>query len=278
MVWLGKTISLGLRSAPRQGRQAQLIYGTVTVIITLGLFAAAAYFLLSYLKEANTSAYILAGAFLLKSTFSIGELRRAALRVKGSLDDGDLDGARGQVKSLVSRDTGQLDEPQLVSATVESASENISDSFLAPLLYFLLLGVPGAVAYRIVNTFDAMIGYHGRYEYLGKFAARLDDVLNFVPARISALLIVAATYLRRKDGKRAWHIMLRDRGKTESPNAGWPMSATAGALGTRLEKVGYYQLGDPGNPLSSPMIHSTVRLVNTVAIMWFSVCLISKAV
>ena len=278
VVWIGKVISLGLRFAPRRGRRAQLIYGMAIVIFSLALFALSAYFLLSYLHGISTWAYILAAAFLLKSAFSVKELRRAALRVKSLLDEGDLDRARTELRSLVSRDTSHLDEPYVVSATVESEAENVGDSFVAPLFYFLLLGVPGAVAYRVVNTFDAMIGYHGQYEYLGKFTARLDDVLNFIPARISALFIVLAAYLCKKDGKAAWRIMLRDGGKTESPNAGWPMSAAAGALGTRLEKVGHYQLGDPGNHLTPGMIASAVQLVSVVAIMWISLCFVSKAV
>ena len=276
--WVGKVISLELKLAPRQGRGAQLLYGAGIVILTVGLLAVGVYFFLDYLEGVNTAAYLIVAAFLLKSAFSIKGLRRAALRVKDSLEEGNLNRARIEVRTLVSRDTSQLDEPQLVSATVESTAENASDSFVAPLLYFLLLGVPGAVAYRAVNTFDAMIGYHGKYEYLGKVAARLDDVLNFIPSRISALLIVVAAYLVREDGRRAWRVMLRDHGRTESPNAGWPMSATAGALRTRLEKVGHYQLGDPNSPLTPGVIISAERLVNTVAIMWVWICLVSRVV
>jgi adenosylcobinamide-phosphate synthase len=276
--WLGKAISLQLRLAPRHSPRAQLAYGAAIVILTLGLLGAGAYFLLDYLREVSTPGYVVLAAFLLKSTFSIRGLDRAALKVKRALEEGDLDQARQELGSLVSRDTKGLDQSCIVSATVESASENTSDSFVAPLLCFLLLGVPGAVAYRVVNTFDAMIGYHGQYEYLGKFAARLDDVLNFIPSRISALLIVLAAYVSRKDGRRAWQTMLRDAAKTESPNAGWPMSAAAGALRTRLEKAGHYQLGDPNNPLTPGMIVSAVRLVNVVAIMWVGLCLVSSAV
>jgi adenosylcobinamide-phosphate synthase len=112
------------------------------------------------------------------------------------------------------------------------------------MFYFALFGVPGALFYRVVNTYDSMIGYHGRYEYLGKVAARLDDLLNIIPARLTGLLLVAASRLRRAAAGGAWRVMLRDHAVTESPNAGWPMSAMAGALGVRLEKVGHYRLGD----------------------------------
>jgi adenosylcobinamide-phosphate synthase len=273
VVGMGKVISLGLRIAPRRGRWAQFIYGAGVVILTMALFTLSAYFLLSYLRGLNTVAYIVVAALLLKSTFSLKELRRAALRVKHLLDRGNLNRARVEMKALVSRDTSQLDEPHLVSATVESVAENSSDSFIAPLFYFLLFGLPGAIGYRVVNTLDAMIGYHGEYEYLGKFAARLDDGLNFIPARLSGLLIVAAAYLCRKDGRNAWQIMLRDHGNTESPNAGWPMSAAAGALRTRLEKVGHYRLGSANSPLSSQLILPGVRLMEVSALLWIVLCL-----
>ena len=278
VVWMGKIISLELRVAPRQSRRAQLVYGAGIVVLTTALFTLPAHFLLAYLRGVNTVAYVLVAAFLLKSTFSIKELHRVAFRIKGFLEEGNVSRARIEVGSLVSRDTSQLDEPHLVSATVESAAENTSDSFVAPLFYSLLLGVPGAIAYRVVNTFDARIGYHGEYEYLGKFAARLDDVLNFIPARISGLLIVIAAYLCRKDGKNAWQVMLRDRGKTESPNAGCPMSAVAGALRTQLEKVGHYSLGNSNNPLSPRLIFSGIKLVEIAALLWVGLYLIVEVV
>ena len=275
VVWMGKLTSLlGLRIAPRHGRWAQLIYGVVLVVLVLAIFALPAYFLLSYLRGLSPVVYVLVAAFLLKSTFSVKELRRAALRVEQLIEGGNLDRARVEVKALVSRDTSQLDKPHLVSATIESVAENTSDSVIAPLLFFLLFGLPGAIGYRVVNTIDAMIGYHGEYEYLGKFAARLDDVLNFIPARLSGLLLVASAFLLRVGGKKAWQVMLRDHANTESINAGWPMSAAAGALRTQLEKVGYYRLGDANNPLSPQLIPSVVRLMGVSILLWSGFCLI----
>jgi adenosylcobinamide-phosphate synthase len=265
-----------LKVAPRREHWAQLAYGVAVVLIVLAVFVLAAYFLLSYLHGLNLVAYVVVGALLLKSTFSARGLWRAALGVKELLERGKLGGARAALKSLVSRETGRLDGPHLVSATIESVAENTSDSFVAPLFFFLLFGVPGAIGYRVVNTIDAMIGYHGEYEYLGKFAARLDDVLNFIPARLSGLLLVAAAFLLRMGGKKAWRVMLRDHAKTESINAGWPMSAVAGALRARLEKVGYYRLGDANNPLSPRLILPGIRLMEVSALVWVALCLISE--
>src|SRR5258707_3875514 len=127
--------------------------------------------------------------------FALRGLGREAQRMRDALAAGSLDEARERLRSLCSRDPSALDASALVAGTIESVAENASDSFVAPLFWFALLGLPGAVFYRAANTLDAMIGYHGKYEWLGKTAARLDDALNFVPARITAGLLLAAAWL-----------------------------------------------------------------------------------
>src|SRR4029077_4357780 len=167
-------------------------------------------------------------------------LGAAAHRVSRALARGDLAAARQGLASLCSRDPAALDGPALAAATIESLAENASDSVVAPLFYFALFGIPGAVFYRAVNTLDAMIGYHGRYEYLGKAAARFDDLLNLIPARLTAWLLLGAGSLTAADATRGWSICRRDGGNTESPNAGRPMAAMAGLLGVELVKAGHY--------------------------------------
>lgn len=278
VVWMGQLITWELKLAPRQGRVVQFAYGIVMVVVTMALFAIPIYYLLSYLSGINVWAYVTVAALLLKSSFSVKELHRAVSRVKSWLDSGNLKKARTEVGYLVSRDTGNLDEPHVVSAAVEVTAESATDSLVAPLFYFLLLGVPGAVAYRVVNTFDARVGYHGEYEYLGKYAARLDDVLNFIPARISGILLVVSAFLSRMDGRQAWQVMLRNHSQTASPNAGWSMSAAAGALGVQLEKLGHYKLGDHGTPLSGASIPAALKLVEVSALLWVGICLIVEVV
>jgi adenosylcobinamide-phosphate synthase len=139
-------------------------------------------------------------------------------------------------------------------------AENLSDSVVAPLFWYAVAGLPGAIAYRAVNTLDASIGYRGPYEWLGKASARLDDLLNLVPARLTAALLLVAGALsgaRTRDGVR---ILLRDGAKTESPNAGRPMAAIAGLLGVELEKVDHYRLGDPVRPVEGATIALAWRL------------------
>lgn len=271
VVWMGRTAGFLVKWAP-SGRVAALAYGMGMTILMVAVFAGAAALLLSYLRALSPPAYVLAGAYLLKSSFSLRELWRAGARMRDVLSRKALVSARMEVRALVSRDAESLDEPHLVSATVESLAENLTDSLVAPTLFFLLLGVPGALAYRVVNTLDAMIGYRGRYEYLGKAAARLDDLLNYVPARLAALALVAGALPARQDARGAWHIMRRDGGRTESPNAGWTMAAAAGALGLQLEKTGHYRLGEPHSHLSAARIGSMLAVLAWAASIWLLAC------
>lgn len=274
VVWMGKVVSFleggGLGRRP----SVQFVYGIGIALFAVGVFTAAAYFLLLYLRGLNFAAYVIVGGILLKSAFSVRQLQRAALEVKGLLLKEKLDEARYKMRSLVSRNTQGLPEPLLVSATVESVAENACDSFVAPVFYFLLFGVPGAVAYRVVNTLDSMVGYHGKYEHLGKFSSKLDDVLNFIPARLTALLLVLATLLLRRDAKASWRVALGHHSMTESPNAGWPMAAMAGALNVQLEKVGQYKLGRTNAPLVPETIDAALKLARIAMLTWMLVCFI----
>lgn len=273
VAWMGKVTSFIERGKPRVSPTAQLVYGVGIVLVTLAVFVVPTFFLLQYLGRMSPVIYVLVGAVLLKSAFSLKGLRQAALGIKTLLQRDRLEDARFELRALVKRDTRELPEPLLVSATVESVAENASDSFVAPLFYFLLLGVPGAIGYRVVNTLDAMIGYHGEYEYLGKFAARLDDLLNLIPARLTALLIVLAAFLNRKDWRGAWRVALSDHSRTVSPNAGWPMAAMAGALDIGLEKVRHYRLGRTDKLPALPAIDDSLKLVLSASLIWVAICL-----
>ncbi len=273
VVWIGKVISFLKKRGTGQKKSVQFVYGCGITLLTIGLFAAPAYFVIVYLKGFSFVAYVVVGAVLLKYTFSLRELRQVALRVKGLLLKDKLDKARFELRSLVGRDTRDLTKPLLISAAVESVAENASDSFVAPLFYFLLFGIPGAMAYRVVNTLDAMVGYHGEYEYLGKFASKLDDVLNFLPARLTALLLAAVAFLSERRASASWRVALSDHSGTESPNAGWPMAAAAGALGVQLEKVGHYKLGKATVPLVPETIDAALKLVLTAMVLWVVICL-----
>lgn len=278
VAWMGKVIGFLARGGFRYGKAFQFSYGMMMSLFTIALFAVPAYYIVAYLKDFNLAAYIIVSVVLLKLSFSIKGLQQAALKVKRLLKADKPDEARFNLRSLVKRDTGDLPEPLLVSAAVESVAENASDSLVAPLFYFLLLGVPGAIGYRAVNTLDTMIGYHGKYEYSGKFAARLDDVVNFIPARLTALLLVMAAFFMKRNGRSAWQTALREHARTESPNAGWPMAAMAGALDVQLEKVGHYKLGNGNGALVADTIDNSVKLFLTASIIWVLICLIVEVI
>jgi adenosylcobinamide-phosphate synthase len=272
-VWIGKTVSWTEKLAP-QKPGSQLAFGILIVLLIPGLWAAAAYFAAQGLQNIHDLAYILGAAVLLKSTFAVRMLHWAAARVRTQLLQGDIVQVRADLRALVSRDVSTLTLQQAAAAVVESVSENVTDSFIGPWLAFALFGLPGAVAYRAINTLDSMIGYHGKYEYLGKASARLDDLVNLVPARLTALLLVfSSTLLPGQRVASAWRIMWRDHGRTESPNAGWTMSGMAGALGVELDKVGHYRLGDRTRPLEPKDISRTIQTMYLVAGLGLSMAL-----
>lgn len=170
---------------------------------------------------------------------------------------------------LVSRNTSKLSESEIVSATIETLTENITDSVIAPLFYAFIFGVPGAVAYRVINTLDAMVGYKTPENIkIGWFPAKLDDIANYIPARITGILVVFAAAILRLNWKNAYKIMMRDARKPDSPNSGYSMAAAAGALGIKLQKIDYYEIGDDLNPLTPYMIMEAI-LLSKVTILLF---------
>jgi len=260
VVWMGRLVRLLERLLPSHGARRQLVAGALLALLVPVGCAALSLAALHGLRPWPRLAWLLQ-VFLLTAMFAARMLGAAAAHVATELGAGRIDGARAGLRSLCSRDATELEEPELVGASVESVAENASDSFVAPLFYYALFGLPGAVFYRAVNTLDAMVGYRGHYESLGKASARLDDVLNFVPARLTTLLLLVAGALLGKSPRRGIAAWRRDGGSTASPNAGQPMAAMAGLLGVRLEKRGQYALGDAREPLSPAKIGDAWRIV-----------------
>ena len=264
-VWIGRSVTIAEAKAPTS-RNTGFIFGVMILLLVAGPWGAAAYFAAEGLRDIHQIAYILVGGCILKTTFSVKMLHHAATKVRDLLVSGDTDGFRAQMSWLVSRDASNMTPEQAAAATVESVSENIADSIIGPWLAFALFGLPGAAAYRAINTLDSMIGYHGRYEYLGKASAKFDDLVNLIPSRLAGfLLVLASLVLPGQKASSAWRTMWRDHGTTESPNAGWTMSGMAGALGVELEKTDHYRLGDSTRPVEPEDITRTVRSMYFVA-------------
>lgn len=197
-------------------------------------------------------------------------------KVYGKLKEGDLPGARKAVSMIVGRDTENLTEEGVTKAAVETVAENTSDGVTAPLFYLLIGGAPLGFLYKAVNTMDSMLGYKNeKYLYFGRFPAKMDDVFNFIPSRVTALFMIVAAFLTGMDGKNAWKIWRRDRRKHASPNSAQTESACAGALSVRLAGDAVYfgklhkkeYLGDPLRPIEPEDIRRAGRLMYVTAFL-----------
>lgn len=245
-------------------------------------------FIIYLITSFNVLLFLCVFSVLLSSTFSLNMLLATAVDVKDALDI-SIDRARELVSYLVSRDTDELTESFIVSAAIESMSENITDSYVAPVFYYFifaliilyypinnylyyLLLIP--MLYRISNTMDAMLGYKSdELINIGFFPAKLDDILNFIPARISGIFIVISAYLLKFDGKNAYNIMMRDARNCPSPNSGYSMASTAGALNIQLVKKDTYILGDRDKVISKDDITKAVKL-SKMSMMLFTITII----
>jgi len=208
--------------------------------------------------------YLVLAPFLLKCCFAWRSLEEHTLAVVEALKEG-VENGRGRVSMLVSRDTADLDREHILSAGYESMTENLTDSIVSPLVYFSVFGLAGAAVYRAANTMDAMLGYRDERERIGWCAARMDDVLNYIPARITAVLLLLYFACRGRFAP-AWEVMRRDRHNRPGFNGGIVMAAMAGGTGTRFEKPGVYTIGDGGKSLdeAGPAIISATRAVTLV--------------
>jgi adenosylcobinamide-phosphate synthase len=273
VAWMGRAIAWVHQSGRRRAPAVAFLLGSVGVLGGVAVVAGIAWGLLVLLAEVPAALRIGTEAVLLKSTVSLRRLLGVAEEVRHALEQADVAEARTRLgHHLVSRPTQDLSPEEVACATVESLAENFTDAVVAPILWFLLLGVPGALAYRFVNTADAVLGYRdAEREWLGKPAARLDDVFNWVPARLATLFLLASGWLvgaSIRDGLRVWH---RDAGTTASPNAGQTMATMAGLLRVQLTKRGQYALGDPLSPLTARTIVRAQRLVGAamaLAVGW----------
>jgi adenosylcobinamide-phosphate synthase len=255
----------------------QRVGGFILVFVSTLPIVVGSHLFLEGIKRLNYACYLLVSAAFLWGTFSLKSLGQAAWEILILLSQHDYTNARKSLSLIVGRDTEHLEEKEIVRATVETVAENISDGIIAPLFYFLLGGVPFAWGYRVVNTLDSMVGYrNARYLHFGWCAARLDDLANLLPSRLTAVFIIIAAFLWKKDWRNAIKTVLRDARNHPSPNSGYPEAAVAGALGVQLGGLNYYQgmpswrpyIGDPFRPLSPVHIKEVVQVMR-LAVLFF---------
>ena len=285
VVLMGKLISFfeGLLYNDRDSERQKLFCGAVLMACVLSVSYGAAESVLHFAARFG-NAYVFAGvqAVLLSFMISPRNLAEAGREIRDYLLEGNLEMARFKVGWIVGRDTDNLTEGEATRATVETISENIVDGIISPLFYFFIGGLPLAVAYRAANTMDSMIGYkNDKYLFFGRAAALADDVWNYIPARLTGLMLVAAAFLLGLDWRGAWKIMRRDAAKHPSPNGGWTESTVAGALGVRLGGLNYYfgkpsfrtYMGDPVHALEANHISLAIRMMYTVTVMFLALML-----
>jgi adenosylcobinamide-phosphate synthase len=266
VVWMGRVLNQLERCAP-SGEKTRMLFGAVVAIALPAAWAGLAWAIGRRLP-------LVVQAVLLKQTFAGAALLAAAGNVEAALQAARLTEARQALRALVSRETADLNADLASSAAIESLAENFVDSWLAPHVMYALGGLPLAYAYRAINTADAMWGYRdARYEHLGKAVARLDDLANWLPARLGALVLILVSGAPLR-ALRAWR---RDAGQTASPNAGQVMAAAAGALDVRLEKSDLYVLHAAAPQPTAADIARARRLVGRGMVLSAAVCAVVRA-
>jgi adenosylcobinamide-phosphate synthase len=279
-VWTGRLIGKIITYARSANPINEKINGTLVLVfivaivsVLVALFSSS----FNYVYHFDSSIYktlllavgVIIGGVLLKTTMAIKGMESHASKIMDSISKNDLDGARTNLSMIVKRDTRNLDKQHIISATLESISENIVDGITGPLFYFSIFGLVGAFVYRTVNTADSMIGYKTDiFRNVGWFAANCDKVLNFIPSRLTSLVMIFSCILLKKDWRHSIHVMKRDGSKTESPNAGYPMATLAGALGIKFEKIEHYVLGDGNSVITEMHFNSAISIMKLTSILF----------
>ena len=273
--WIGTLIASLIPFAKNQNAYVEKLGGIFIVTITVGIVVALLLILDGVISLFTTNwltfvVSVILGAILLKITIAIRGMERYALAVMDSLDKDNLDSARANLAMIVKRNTKNLDKNHVISGVLESISENTVDGVTGSLFYYALFGLPGAFVYRIINTADSMIGYKTNiFKNLGWFAATCDTILNYIPSRLTGLIMIISAAILQNNWKESYKIMLRDGKKTESPNAGYPMAALAGALETKFEKLNHYNLGNGETILTKEHVLSAIKMMKLTSILFF---------
>lgn len=255
---IGKMIDIGEKSLLgkkyKSDRKYKFFAGMILNITVISLTYGITY-LIRRTSE-NSIIFTVAEIYLMYTVFSINSLAREGNRVYNILKEGNIERARKDLSYLVSRDTETMDEKMIIRSTMETISENTVDGIVAPMLYMFLGGLPLSMTYKAINTFDSMVGYKNeKYMNFGKFSAKLDDVANFIPARITGILIVIVSMILGYDYKNSLKIFIRDRKNHSSPNSGHAEASVAGALGVQFGgRISYF-----GKEVDKPVIGDKIK-------------------
>jgi adenosylcobinamide-phosphate synthase len=268
--WIGTLISMLIPKIKAYGVFNEKLRGVIFVIISvMSIGTATQLLVLVCVHLVGIVAATVLTTLILKTTLAIKGMEQHAIRITDALERGDLKSAQQNLSLIVRRPTEQLSRRYVLSATIECIGESTVDGIVAPLFYFSLLGPTGALTYRMINTFDSMVGYKDEYyRNIGWMSAKLDTISNYIPARITSFLMVISSQLVGADWKNCLKILRSDHNKTLSPNAGYPMAAMAGALRIKLEKIGHYSLGENHEPLSIAKCRTALSIMKLTTILF----------
>ena len=278
--WIGTLIAKLTPLAKNQNMYVEKLGGIFVVAITVGVVVTLLSILDTGISLLTTDwvTIVVSGVvvvILLKTTIAIRGMEKHVKAVLESLDQNNLDMARTNLSMIVKRNTKNLDKNHVISGVLESISENTVDGITGPLFYFALFGLPGAFVYRVINTVDSMIGYKTDiFKNVGWFGATCDTILNYIPSRLTGLVMIISAAILQNNWKESYKIMIRDGKKTESPNAGYPMAALAGALETKFEKINHYKLGNGEIILTTEHVNSALTMMKLTSILFFGLVII----
>jgi len=243
-----------------------VIASSITILFVLSFEYGASLITIEYVSIIVS---VVIGGLLLKTTIAIRGMENHAKAVLSSLNSKNLEMARTNLSMIVKRNTKNLDKNHILSGVLESISENTVDGITGPLFYYALFGLSGAFVYRVINTADSMIGYKTDiFKNVGWFAASCDTVLNYIPSRLTGLIMIVSAAILQNNWKESYRIMIRDGKKTESPNAGYTMAALAGALETKFEKINHYNLGDGEITLTNKQVYAAIKIMKLTSILF----------
>jgi adenosylcobinamide-phosphate synthase len=267
IAWLGQLIGYFVPKIKGGTEKAKGMIFAISLVLIVALSVHFFLFTTKYLI--GTVELIFVSAMLLKITIAMKGMEKHAKAIMNGLEIGDVEVARQNLSMIVRRKTDDLDEHHILSATIECVSESTVDGITGPIFYYSLFGPAGAFGYRTINTLDSMVGYKDDYfKEIGWTSARLDAAANFIPARITALMMVISAKILGADWKNSFSILQRDHDKTFSLNAGYPMATMAGALRIRLEKVGHYTLGEEYEPVTIEKCKKAILIMKLTTVLF----------
>ena len=278
--WLGSLIAKLTPHTKNSSENLEKLGGVFIILISSGIVVSLIIFLDIGIKLITVNYIyiiisVIVGGVLLKTTIAIKGMEKHALAVVTALEQNNISSARDNLSMIVKRNTKNLDKNHVFSGVLESISENTVDGITGPLFYFALFGLPGAFVYRVINTADSMIGYKTDiFKNVGWFGANCDKILNYIPSRLTGFIMILSAMVLRNNWRKSYEIMIRDGNKTESPNAGYPMAATAGALGVKFEKIDHYSLGDGSISFTQNHVKSAISIMKVTSIMFCGIIVV----